>query len=101
MKRTSCKYLYKRVLLPLFSLLLLSVLTSFAPVSAANSDYPYPSLLDYSDLETSFNTLARDKILSPYQNYILTAIKYHIESSTGNYRVAKNLYSNITPLTET
>ena len=55
------------------------------------SEYPYPALLDYSYLESSFSSKAKSKILPMYQNYVLNAIKYHIESSTKEYRVAKNL----------
>ena len=39
-----------------------------------NSNYPYPSLLDYYDLDSSFNQLARNKISSAFQDYILKAI---------------------------
>ncbi len=55
------------------------------------SEYPYPQLLEYDDLDTSFENIAKAKILQEYQEYVLNAIKYHIESSTDDYRVAKNL----------
>lgn len=72
---------------------ILTVLVIIASVTvfAAAEDYPYPSLVNYADLEYSFNSLARSKILPDYRDYVLNAIKYHIESSESSYRVAKNL----------
>ena len=58
-------------------------------VSAAS--HPYPLLLDYTDLNSSFNSIAASKILPAYRTYVLNALKYHIESDTSSYRVAKNL----------
>ncbi len=63
------------------------------PVSALSSGYPYPDLLDYSALDSSFNNIAKSKILPQYREYVLEAIKYHIESPNGDYRTAKNLLS--------
>lgn len=78
-------------------LLALLILTSVAPVTAMAETYPYPKLLEYEDLDRSFNQLAKSKILPEYRAYVLTAIKYHIEAkrptdyNTTDYRVAKNL----------
>ena len=53
--------------------------------------YPYPGLLDYTDLDSSFDVVASDKILPQYRDYVLNALKHHIESDEEGYRVAKNL----------
>ncbi|MBQ7646717.1 MAG: InlB B-repeat-containing protein [Clostridia bacterium] len=60
-----------------------------ASVSAAS--HPYPQLLNYTDLDSSFSSLASSKILPAYRDYVLNALKYHIESDEGDYRVAKNI----------
>ncbi|MBQ7646626.1 MAG: dockerin type I repeat-containing protein [Clostridia bacterium] len=60
-------------------------------MAKAESSHPYPSLLDYTELEKSFNSLAYSQILPQYRDYVLEALKYHIESNAGDYRVAKNL----------
>jgi len=97
--RVKCRKDYRRrkhmnrkikTILPLLLALLITL--SVIPVSVnAAGDYPYPELLDYTALDESFEALAKDKILPEFQTYILNAVKYHIESETDDYRVARNL----------
>ncbi len=87
----------------LISLLLtLSIVSSMVPILGIGvgaavplAEYPYPNILKYSALDSSFEDMAKDLIMPDYQDYVLNAIKYHIESEyAGNstkYRVAKNL----------
>jgi len=59
----------------------------------STAEYPYPELLDYTALQTTFDELAAEKILPEYRDYIYNALTYHIESETDDYRVARNLVS--------
>ena len=68
-----------------------------ASVSVIAAEHPYPQLLDYTDLDASFNKIAKDTILPKYRSYVLNAIKYHIESPDTNYRVAKNILQKFDP----
>lgn len=78
--------------------LLLSAIPLTKAAMAATTDFPYPSMLDYTELEASFNELARDCILPEYRDYVLEGIKYFIETKSlgspfdsSEYRVARNL----------
>ncbi|MBQ7647195.1 MAG: dockerin type I repeat-containing protein [Clostridia bacterium] len=66
-------------------------------IKADAAEYPYPNLLDYTDLEKSFKSLAESTILPKYRDCVLESIKYHIESDTKNYRIAKCLMKAINP----
>lgn len=60
-------------------------------VASAKSAHPYPSILEFDELESTFEDLAESKILPACREYVLNSIKYHIMSDTNNYRVAKNI----------
>ena len=53
--------------------------------------HPYPALLDFTDLDYSFNTRAGIRILEKNRGYVLNALKYHIASATDDYRAARTL----------
>ena len=88
------KLFKKATLFLLTAAIILSMAMVFENNTAIKADaatHPYPKLLDYIDLNSSFNSLAASKILPQYRDYVLESIKYHIESSTDDYRVAKNI----------
>ncbi len=72
-----------------------SMLETGVEAATELKDYPYANILKYSTLDSTFESLAKDYILPEYQDYVLNAIKYHIESRyAGNsdvWRVANNL----------
>lgn len=73
-------------------LMVIGLVPVLSTTAKAEDSYPYPKLLDYTKLDETFASTAKDKFLSEdLADYALAAIKYHIESSTGEYRVAKNL----------
>lgn len=81
-------------LLSLFLTVLMIV--GLFPVTVQAADDPfsklYPSLLDESVLETTFAEKTKGLFLSEeLSEYAYNAIRYHIQSKTKNYRVAKSL----------
>ncbi len=68
--------------------------TPSADAPAYTGSHPYPSLMDFTDLESSFLRLAAPKILDSAQSYVLAAIKYHIASDADDYRVSRALVSD-------
>ncbi len=84
-------------LLLLFLAVTLIAQLALPAARAAEGSYPYPKLLEYQDLDASFDALAKNHILPEYREYVLNAIKYHIEAKNEpgpddyDYRIAKNL----------
>ena len=81
-------------LLSLFLTVLMIV--GLFPVTVQAADDPfsklYPSLLDESVLETTFAEKTKGLFLrEELSEYTYNAIRYHIQSKTNDYRVAKNL----------
>jgi len=83
-------------------LLTLCMVIGMIPVvEATNEDFRCREW-DYSLLEETYQNLVvgkeegkeegeKRKVREEYEDYVLAAIKYHIESGTGDYRIEKNL----------